>query len=96
MICPENMIWDSLLLKAIRAEIPVDDVCDEGYEAADINRDGYVNERDYELLLGIIDNTELEMRNYWTTYNLGYIDPQTEALLEQEYNAYENISEVSK
>lgn len=63
---------------------------------ADINRDGYVNERDYELLLGIIDNTELEMRNYWTTYNLGYIDPQTEALLEQEYNAYENISEVSK
>ena len=56
---------DSLLLKAIRTEIPVDDVCDEGYEAADINRDGKINYLDSRYLL--LHRAEVE------NYNLNFV-----------------------
>lgn len=63
---------------------------------ADMNRDNYVNETDYEILASMVEDPTLTIRNYHVSYNLGYIDVQTEALLEQEYNTYGNISEVSK
>lgn len=65
-------------------------------ERADINRDGYKNEVDYNILLSMIADPSLAIKNFHITFNLGYIDVQTEALIEQEYNTYGNISEVSK
>ena len=63
---------------------------------ADINRDGYINEQDYTILQSMIDDPVISLKNYHISFNLGYVDVQTEALLEQEYNVYGNISEVSK
>ena len=63
---------------------------------ADINRDGYINEQDYTILQSMIDDPAISLKNYHISFNLGYVDVQTEALLEQEYNVYGNISEVSK
>ena len=56
---------DSLLLKAIRAEIPIDNVCEECFEAADINKDGKINYLDSRYLL--LHRAEVE------NYNLNFI-----------------------
>lgn len=63
---------------------------------ADINRDGYINEQDYNILQSMVNDPSVSLKNYQVSFNLGYIDVQTEALLEQEYNTFGNISEVSK
>ena len=63
---------------------------------ADINRDNHINERDYEILESMVNDPNISLKNYHIAFNIGYIDVQTEALLEQEYNTAGNISEVSK
>lgn len=63
---------------------------------ADINSDGYRNELDYKLLESDVLGETENLKEYDITFNLGWVDVQTEALLEQEYNYYGTISEVSK
>lgn len=63
---------------------------------ADVNRDGYIDELDYQIIESAANGETQNLRNYEITYNLGYIDVPTEALLEEECNFNANISEVSK
>lgn len=63
---------------------------------ADVNRDGYIDELDYQIMESAVSGETQNLRNYEITYNLGYIDVSTEALLEEECNFNGNISEVSK
>lgn len=66
------------------------------YDRADINSDGYRNEVDYKLLESDVLGETENLKEYDISFNLGWVDVQTEALLEQEYNSYGTISEVSK
>lgn len=63
---------------------------------ADINKDGTVNKLDYQLLESEVDGTTKNLRNYNISFMLGWLDVQSEAILEQDVNMSENISEVSK
>ena len=74
---------------------------------ADINGDGFVDEADYIALKNIIEtgSTTIEqdgitkvitLKKYDIPFILGWLDVQTEALLEKDYNNYGLISEVSK
>lgn len=70
---------------------------------ADINGDGYVDEQDYIALQDVInqgyfikDGKRVTLKNYNIPFILGWIDVQTEAMLEKDYNSFGNISEVSK
>lgn len=62
---------------------------------ADINQDGFVDEQDYVLLESIINNHLDTLTNYNVSFILGWLDVQTEALLEKEANPYGSISEVN-
>jgi hypothetical protein len=63
---------------------------------ADINQDGKWTREDYEMLQQQINGEIDVLTNYNIPFMLGYIDVETEALLESEYNYNGNISEVSK
>ena len=75
---------------------------------ADINNDGIVDETDYLLLKEIVENgyayildslgnlIYIDLRNYDITFQLGWLDVQTEAILEYDVNIDGKISEVSK
>ena len=74
---------------------------------ADINGDGYTDESDYVALKNIIEygsttiiqngiERKIDLKNYDITFILGWLDVQTEALIETDYNPYGLISEVSK
>lgn len=74
---------------------------------ADINGDGYTDESDYVALKNIIEygsttiiqngiERKIDLKNYDITFILGWLDVQTEALIESDYNPYGLISEVSK
>lgn len=74
---------------------------------ADINGDGYTDESDYLALKNIIEygsttiiqngiERKIDLKNYDITFILGWLDVQTEALIETDYNPYGLISEVSK
>lgn len=63
---------------------------------ADVNDDGYVNELDYEMLKKEVNKETQNLKNYDISFNLGWCDVQTEALLEEAVNFSGNISEVSK
>lgn len=74
---------------------------------ADINGDGYTDESDYKALENILKNgyttiiqngveKKVDLKNYDITFILGWLDVQTEALIENDYNSYGLISEVSK
>lgn len=74
---------------------------------ADINGDGYTDESDYIALKNIIEygsttiiqngiERKIDLKNYDITFILGWLDVQTEALIETDYNPYGLISEVSK
>ena len=63
---------------------------------ADCNRDGYINELDLELLTKEVNGETEQLKQYDISFILGWCDPQTEALLEKDFNAGGRISEVSK
>ena len=63
---------------------------------ADINQDGKWNSTDYYMLQNEIEGTTDFLKNYDIPFMLGWIDVDTETLLEQEVNYNEDISEVSK
>ena len=63
---------------------------------ADINKDNIIDETDYKLLLKEINGETHNLVNYDTAFNLGWIDVEIEKMLEEEYNSYGNIAEVSK
>lgn len=63
---------------------------------ADINGDGFVDEIDYNLLKSEIEGKTDKLKEYDITFALGWLDVQTEAILESDVNAYGLISEVNK
>lgn len=75
---------------------------------ADINDDTFVDEQDYLLLKEIVENGSanvtdeygnihnVTLKNYDIPFVLGWLDVQTEALLEKDVNQFGLISEVSK
>ena len=63
---------------------------------ADINKDGKWNADDYTALENEINGITNNLTNFNITFMIGWCDVQTEALLEQNYNQLEQISEVSK
>lgn len=63
---------------------------------ADINGDGFVDETDYNLLKSEVEGKTDKLKEYDITFSLGWLDVQTEAILESDVNAYGLISEVSK
>lgn len=76
---------------------------------ADINDDGFVDEKDYIALQTIINDGSytyydektgttrtIDLKKYDIPFILGYCDVQTEAKLEDEFNSFGYISEVSK
>ena len=77
-------------------------------DRADINGDELVDEDDYTALSEIVENgytyikdkngnyRYTDLKNYDITFQLGWLDVQTESILEYEVNKYGGISEVSK
>lgn len=74
---------------------------------ADINGDNFVDEADYIALKNIIENgyttinqggvdKKIDLKRYDISFILGWLDVQTEALLEKDYNINGLITEVSK
>lgn len=76
---------------------------------ADINDDGFVDEKDYVALQTILTDGSytyydektgamrtIDLKRYDIPFILGYCDVQTEAKLEDEFNSFGYISEVSK
>lgn len=70
---------------------------------ADINGDGYVDEADYIALKDVIENGYFDnngkketLKKYYIPFILGWVDVETEALLENTYNKFGNIAEVGK
>lgn len=63
---------------------------------ADTNKDGKWNGDDYKLLEQQVNGETTILDNYVIPFMLGWVDVQTEALLEQELNTLERTSEVSK
>lgn len=63
---------------------------------ADVNQDGKWDAQDYNILQQQVNGETSILTNYSLSFMLGYIDVDTETLLEQECNLDENISEVSK
>ena len=70
---------------------------------ADINEDGFVDEADYIALQDVIENgyfmkgdKKETLKKYYIPFILGWVDVETEAMLESTFNKYGNIAEVSK
>lgn len=70
---------------------------------ADINEDGFVDEEDYIALKDVIENgyfikgdKKETLKKYYIPFILGWVDAETEAMLEGSFNKYGNIAEVSK
>lgn len=63
---------------------------------ADVNSDGYIDEKDYNLLEAEIKGESNTLRKYDIPFMLGWLDVQTEGLLETDVNSSGDISEVSK
>lgn len=63
---------------------------------ADVNQDGYVNELDLDILQKEANGETEILKQYDISFILGWCDPQTESLLENNYNVGGRISEVSK
>lgn len=63
---------------------------------ADINRDSFVDDDDYYLLQLEVDGNTSNLKEYDIPFMLGWLDVQTEGLLEDDANPYGLISEVSK
>lgn len=62
----------------------------------DINKDGVIDEYDYQLLQDEVNGVTHNLSSYEITFNLGWLDVQTEKILEDDINSSGNISEVSK
>lgn len=65
-------------------------------ERADVNRDNLRNELDYKIIESDVKGETENLKNYDIQFNLGWLDVQTENLLEQDVNSNGKISEVSK
>lgn len=65
-------------------------------ERMDINKDSVINEYDYKLLQDEVTGITHNLSNLDITFNLGWLDVQTEKLLEDDINSMGDISEVSK
>ncbi len=65
-------------------------------ERMDINKDGVIDEYDYKLLQDEVNGITHSLSNLKITFNLGWLDVQTEKMLEDDVNSDGNISEVSK
>lgn len=65
-------------------------------QRADVNSDGYINELDLEILKKEASGETDILKKYDISFILGWCDPQTEALLEKDFNPNGRISEVSK
>lgn len=63
---------------------------------ADINKDAFVDEVDYYLLQLEVEGKTDNLKEYDIPFILGWLDVQTEGLLEDDANPYGLISEVSK
>jgi len=63
---------------------------------ADINHTGRIDTSCYNILKANIDGASDSLTVYTIPFSLGWYDMDTEFYMEQEFNAYENISEVSK
>ena len=63
---------------------------------ADVNQDGKWDAQDYNILQQQVNGETDILTNYNLSFMLGYIDVDTETLLEKECNNDERISEVSK
>lgn len=63
---------------------------------ADINHNGIIDISCYNVLKANIDGTSDSLTDYLIPFSLGWYDMDTEFYMEQEFNAYEFISEVSK
>ena len=62
----------------------------------DINKDSVINEYDYKLLQDEVAGITHNLSSLDITFNLGWLDVQTEKLLEDDINSMGDISEVSK
>lgn len=65
-------------------------------ERMDINKDGIINEDDYKLLQDEVEGITHNLSNLDITFNLGWLDVQTEKIIEDDINSNGAISEVSK
>lgn len=63
---------------------------------ADINHNGNIDISCYDVLKANIEGTSDSLVDYLIPFSLGWYDMDTEFYMEQEFNAYELISEVSK
>ena len=63
---------------------------------ADINHTGLIDKSCYYVLESNINGTSDSLTDYLVPFSLGWYDMDTELYMEQEYNSYETISEVSK
>lgn len=63
---------------------------------ADVNIDGYIDEYDYKILEAEVNGETTSLRDFDIPFMLGWLDVQTESLLEADVNSFGNISEVSK
>ena len=65
-------------------------------ERADVNSDGFIDEQDYAILEANVNGTSESLKQYDISFMLGWIDVQTEKMLEDDVNSYGLLSEVSK
>lgn len=63
---------------------------------ADINHNGIIDISCYNVLKANIDGTSDSLTDYLVPFAIGWYDMDTEFFMEQEFNSYETISEVSK
>lgn len=63
---------------------------------ADINHNSLIDTSCYYVLKANIDGTSDSLTDYLVPFSLGWYDMDTEYFMEQEFNSYETISEVSK
>ena len=65
-------------------------------ERADVNSDGFIDEQDYNILEANVNGETDSLTQYKIPFILGWIDVQTEKILEDDVNSYGFLSEVSK
>lgn len=63
---------------------------------ADIKHTGIIDKECYYILEANINGTSNSLTDYLVPFSLGWYDMDTEFYMEQEFNSYETISEVSK
>lgn len=63
---------------------------------ADINHNGIRDASCYYILEANVNGTSNSLTDYLVPYSLGWYDMDTEFYMEQEFNSYETVSEVSK